>query len=138
MAETVVPLENPYAGQGAVLLDIGGNVGALMVDLQADMAGVEVGILPTGTPRERHHVHGHSHDQDLNQDHGHSHDDHDHAHHQPHVAVVARPTAVGVRHSLVYPELVEGTYDLFVMPDGPVTLTVAVAGGAISSVSWPS
>ena len=125
MAETVVPLENPYAGQGAVLLDIGGNVGALMVDLQADMAGVEVGILPTGTPRGHH-------------DHGHSHDDHDHAHHQPHVAVVARPTAVGVRHSLVYPELVEGTYDLFVMPDGPVTLTVAVAGGAISSVSWPS
>ncbi len=128
MAETVVPPENPYAGQGAVLLDIGGNVGALMVDLQADMAGVEVGILPTGTPRGHHRVHGHSHDQDH---------DHDHAHHQPHVAVVARPTAAGVRHSLVYPELVEGTYDLFVMPDGPVMLTVAVAGGAISSVSWP-
>ena len=35
-------LENPYAGQGSVLLDIGGDVGALVVTMPAAMEGVEI------------------------------------------------------------------------------------------------
>ncbi len=40
--------ENPYAGQGSVLLDIGGDVGALMVTMPAELDGVEVEIGPAG------------------------------------------------------------------------------------------
>ena len=41
--------ENPYAGQGSVLLDIGGDVGALVVIMPAALAGAEVEIRPAPT-----------------------------------------------------------------------------------------
>ena len=49
-------LENPYAGQGPVLLDIGGDVGALIVTMSAESEGTEVESDPqvpprTGSPR---------------------------------------------------------------------------------------
>lgn len=37
---------NAFAGQGAVLLDIGGDVGALVVRMPEDLVGVEVEIRP--------------------------------------------------------------------------------------------
>lgn len=40
-------------------------------------------------------------------------------------------------HALVYPELVEGTYDLYVRPDGAVRLTVTVSGGRVTECRWP-
>ena len=40
--------ENPYAGQGPVLLDIGGDVGALVVTMPARLDGVEVEIRAVG------------------------------------------------------------------------------------------
>ena len=46
-------VENPYAGQGAVLLDIGGDVGALVVTMPASMVGVEVEIRPLGRGTQR-------------------------------------------------------------------------------------
>ena len=36
--------ENPHAGQGAVLLDIGGDVGALVVTMPRSTVGEEVEI----------------------------------------------------------------------------------------------
>ena len=39
-------VENPFAGQGSVLLDIGGEVGALVVTMPAAMVDVEVEIRP--------------------------------------------------------------------------------------------
>ena len=36
--------ENPHAGQGPVVLDIGGDVGALVVAMPETMAGVEIEI----------------------------------------------------------------------------------------------
>ena len=91
--------DNTHAGQGAVLLDIGGSVGALAAP---------------------------------------SHLLHDH--HHPHVGVVDRPR--DGRHgdavpSAVFGELEEGEYELYVRPDGPVTLVAAVAGGAVKFESWP-
>ena len=78
--------ENPHAGQGCVLLDIGGDVGALVVTAPASMVGHEVEIAPEG-------VHfGHS-------------DDH---RHRPHVAVVRRPVAGGEVPSLVFPSSTPG------------------------------
>lgn len=115
--------ENPHAGQGPVLLDIGGTVGALVVTMPSELAGVEVEI---GRPT------GHDHDH-----HRHDHHAHDHAPHRPHVAVVARPVAGALVHSLVFAELAEGDYELYRRPDGPVELVVSVAGGSVTEASWP-
>jgi hypothetical protein len=104
--------ENPWAGQGAVLLDIGGDVGALVVEMPAAMTGVEVEIRPIGSPVDRGAGH-------------------------PHVAVVARPVASGVVPSLVYPALVEGSYELYEKGTGDVELTAEVVGGEVTETVWP-
>ena len=113
--------ENPHAGQGSVLLDIGDDVGALVVTMPAHLVGEEVEILDA----PHHHDHDHHHD------HSHSHS------HRPHVAVVARPVAGGSVPSLVFPELVEGTYRLVPKGTDDVRLTVDVRGGEVTTAIWP-
>lgn len=151
--------ENPHAGQGAVVLDIGEDIGALIVEMPAQMEDLEVEIIPTGTDERPaaaadHHGashHGPSHHGADDRDAGHAHDGsaHSHSHgppgehlHEhgapPHVAVVARPAPDGSTiYSLVYGELQEGTYDLYVRPDGPVRLTASVTGGQVTELRWP-
>ena len=154
--------ENPHAGKGAVVLDIGGDIGALIVEMPPHMVDLEVEIIPTGTDARpqvavsasgsqepaaagsHEHDHPHVHDDhphDYGPDHTHGHgagEMHTHdAAAPPHVAVVARPTPEGsVIYSLVY-ELAEGTYDLYVRPYGPVRLTATVVGGEITQSRWP-
>jgi hypothetical protein len=124
--------ENPHAGQGSVLLDIGGDVGALVVTMPREMVGTEIEIEPHGgldhdhrdEPFHRHgdgHVHGHVHGHD----------------HRPHVAVVDRPVAAGTQPSLVFPELREGPYALFDKGGDRVLLTVEITGGQVSFAEWP-
>ncbi len=129
--------ENPSAGQGPVVLDIGDDVGALVVTMPAWMDGLEVEIIPSGSrqaghedhPRGDHHEHEHGHGLD-----GHTHP----ASAPPHVAVVARPLPDGSTvHSLVYGELTDGDYDLYVRPNGPVQLTATVCGGQVTLADWP-
>jgi len=117
-----VSLENPFAGQGAVMLDIGGNVGALIVEMPAGLDGVEVEIRPQGVMSEHDHdgVHG------AGGNHRHR------GAHHAHVAVVSRPTGEGLMPWLVFPELLEGTYELYVKPDGEVRLVAAVQGGTVA------
>ena len=121
--------ENPHAGQGSVLLDIGGDVGALVVTMPAELEGVEVEIRPYGAPDLAGHDHG--------QDHGHGHG-HEHGHaHYPHVEVVPRPTAAGPIPSLVFPELLEGRYELYVKETHDVQLVADVTGGEVATAEWP-
>ena len=103
--------ENAFAGQGSVLLDIGEDVGAVVVLMPASLDGVEVEIR--------------------------SHDSSHHGHH-PHVAVVARPVAGGVVPSLVFPEVREGSYDLCLKESREATATVAVVGGEVTTAVWPT
>ena len=103
--------ENPYAGQGSVLLDIGDGVGAVVVDMPASMEGVEVEIRPQGPA----HHHGH----------------------HPHVAVVNRPVEGGLLPSLVFPEVPEGDYGLHLKGSDVRRRTVAVAGGRVTAAQWP-
>ncbi|KQU67481.1 hypothetical protein [Phycicoccus sp. Root101] len=129
-------LENPYAGQGPVLLDIGGDVGALVVAMPAEAEGLEVEIRPAGTTASAHGDHSHPHPHD------HAHHDHDHDHdhgaaHHPHVGVVARPGADGPAHTLVYPEVTQGTYELVPIPGDTVVMTAEVTGGVVTYTSWP-
>jgi hypothetical protein len=130
---TAVVNENPHAGQGAVLLDIGGAVGALVVAMPAAMEGVEVEIRPVTRPHlgSDHWADGHGHEH--MHDHGHSHRSHQH----PHVAVVNRPVRDTYVASLVFPELLEGSYELFEKGTREVRLTVDVRGGRVTSTTWP-
>lgn len=131
--------ENPFAGQGYVLLDIGGEIGALVVTMPDGLEGLEVEIQPAGTgPKPLVHDHdgaAGSHDHEHH-DHGHDHD-HDHGGgHHPHVAVVNRPVGDGTVPSLVFPDVVVGDYELVPKLGGPVQLTVRVNGGEVTTVAW--
>jgi hypothetical protein len=116
--------ENAWAGQGAVLLDIGGDVGALVVAMPASLVGLEVEIRPLGDEAVHTHTHAHGDGQ---------------AHtHLAHVAVVARPVGDGHLPSLVFPDLRAGEYDLFEKGrSDAVALRVEIVGGEVASVSWP-
>ena len=104
--------ENPFAGQGSVLLDIGDDVGAVVVAMPPSMEGEEVEIRPVaGWAR-------------------------DHVHH-PHVAVVNRPVAGGQVPSLVFPEVTAGRYGLYPKGTDVRKLTVLVAGGEVATAQWP-
>jgi hypothetical protein len=100
-----------YAGQGAVLVDIGEDVGALVVHMPAEMAGEEIEICPASADRTGEH--------------------------RPHVAVLPRPVSHGVAYSAVFPALTAGHYDLYRKPDGPVRLTASVTGAHVNEVRWP-
>lgn len=104
--------ENPHAGQGSVLLDIGGDVGALVVLAPDEMLGREVEIAPADEPFE--------------------------AVHRPHVAVVRRPVAGGEVASLVFPALASGQYALAEKGTADVRLQVAVRGGEVTAAEWPT
>jgi hypothetical protein len=137
--------ENPHAGQGMVVLDIGGDIGALAVSAPADLAGVEIEICPSGSrdgvPDEgagwwEGDWHSHSH-----APHGageHAAHTHTHGPAWPHVAVVGRPVGAGTKYSAVFPGLRAGRYDLWVRPDGPTALTVIVEGARVTAATWPA
>ena len=126
---TLAEPENAWAGQGAVLLDIGGDVGALVVAMPPSMVGLEVEIRP---------LDGHDGQHDHDHEHGHGHG-HDHGKdHLAHVAVVARPVGDGYQPSLVFADLAAGRYELFEKgrPDA-VALRVEVTGGDVAGAEWP-
>lgn len=102
--------ENPHAGQGTVMLDIGDGVGALVVTMPGAMLGREVEIRPVGIE----------------------------LHHYPHVAVHERPTPEGAGvPSLVYPSVDAGGYELHVIGDVGARMTVVVRGGQVTTATWP-
>jgi hypothetical protein len=101
--------ENQWAGQGPVLLDIGGDVGALIVTTPSGLCGAEIEIRPVP-------------DEDA---------------HPVHVGVVARPTDGAVVDCAVFPELRQGDYVLNRRPDGAARLRVTIRGGRITRAHWP-
>ncbi|WP_112237627.1 hypothetical protein [Kribbella monticola] len=126
--------ENPHAGKGSsVLLDIGDDVGAIVLTMPAELEDVEIERRPAGwtagEPVPAGHRHDHAHD------HGPGH--HEHTHGFPHVAVVPRTSPEGETvYSAVFFEVPAGSYELYVLPDGPVQLTVDVVGGRVTEADW--
>lgn len=135
-------------GEGTVLLDIGGDIGALVVSTSVALDGAEIEIVPTGaTPHADPDSwsHGHDHADDpaagaagtgLAGSVGHHHPP-GHPPHLLHVGVHRRPGPGGSRWAAVFPELHAGTYDLRLRPDGPVRLSVPVTGGQVTEAVWP-
>ena len=103
--------ENPFAGQGAVLLDIGGDVGAVVVTMPAELLGTEVEIRPVGKEVEA-------------------------GSHPPHVAVVNRPAGGRMIPSLVFPDLPAGHYALHQKHSPDAWQTLEVRGGEVTTVTW--
>ena len=138
-------MENPHAGQGPVLLDVGGDVGALLVTMPASLEGVEIEIRPQPSepePDQPVHSHprlpdhgGHSTLPDSG-DHSRSHGSGDHSH-LSHVEVLPRPTPAGMVSCAVFPELTQGRYELYERPCGPVRLRVSITGGEVTQAFWP-
>ncbi len=103
--------DNTHAGQGPVVLDIGGDIGALIVAMPSEMEGIEIEVSSCGA-RPAGHV--------------------------PHVAVVGRPTQNGIHYSAVFPNLDEGDYDLNQRHHREVALTVTVTGSEVMLADWPA
>ena len=94
------------ADGGPVVLDVGGDVGALVLLTDEELVGAELHISRYGEP-------------DTGQ----------------HVAVHPRQLGGRVVHAAVYPDLTEGRYQLWA-PDGTPAMTVVVAGGAVTEARW--
>ena len=136
--------ENPHAGQGAaVVLDIGGDVGALIVVMPAGMDDVEVEIRPAGSGpyfaapgsepgHDQQHV-DHDHDDAEGHGHGHGHGEG----HLPHVAVVERPMGRFMVPTLVYGEVLEGSYELAIKGSDEIVMAAEVLGGEVTETRWP-
>ena len=120
--------ENPFAGQGPVLLDIGDDVGAIVLRLPAEMHGAEIEIHEVSESHS--HAHPSDHGGEHTLDHGHG------VHHHPHVAVVERPAPDGTQFTAVFPQVQAGTYDLREQ-HGSVSVRVEVTGGSVTQTDWP-
>ena len=106
-------VENPHAGKGSsVLLDIGGDIGAIVVDMPSELVDREV---------ERRPLHL------------------DPGAHAPHVGVVPRSTPDGgTIPSAVFYEVPTGRYRLRLLPDGDPLIEVDVEGGRVTHTRWPA
>ena len=128
-------VENPHAGQGMVVLDIGGDVGALVVNTPAALAGAELEICPAGRREHPPDEGGTWWQGEWRSEHGHAPGHHHHPHGPawPHVSVLARP---GGHHAAVFPGLRAGRYEVWRRPGDPTALVVDVAGGWVTTVAW--
>ena len=95
------------AGQGPTVLDIGDDVGALVLYTSVELVGAEIEISPDGEPDRRRHV-----------------------------AVHPRQYPGGTAYAAVYYGLEAGSYQLWAA-DGSVALTVSVEGNTITEAMWP-
>jgi hypothetical protein len=95
------------AGQGPVALEIGGDVGAIVLMATQAMEGAELDITPVGEDDRRSHV-----------------------------AVLSRPVGSNRVWAAVYPALPAGRYRIWDVAGVP-TLEVEVRGGQVSEVTWP-
>ncbi|HEY0871436.1 MAG TPA: hypothetical protein VGD55_13630 [Acidothermaceae bacterium] len=95
------------AGGGPTVLDIGDDVGALVLYTSLELVGAEIEISPDGEPDRRRHV-----------------------------AVHPRQYPGGTAYAAVYYGLEAGSYQLWAA-DGSVALTVSIEGNTITEAMWP-
>ncbi len=96
------------SGQGTVLLDIGGDVGAVVIHTPPRCHGLEIEVSPVGPHAPRKHA-----------------------------AVRARHVAGGVHYSAVIDGLPAGRYVVWRDADTPAD-RIVVTGGSVTEYDWPS
>lgn len=91
---------------GTVLLDIGGDVGALVIETPAELVGLEIELSRAGAQMPRTHV-----------------------------AVRERVGSGTTRYAAVYPSLRAGEYTIWGVDDEPAG-TVCIVGGTVAELNW--
>jgi hypothetical protein len=111
---------------GTVMLDIGGDRGALIIMTPPELHLAEIELSPVDADDAAEpHVHEHEHG------------GHTHAHpNRTHVAVRERQGAAGVRYAAIYPSLVEGEYTIWDLDGTSVHTTTLIVGGQITEIDW--
>src|SRR5262249_42287992 len=92
---------------GSVVIDVGGDVGALVLYVPANQLGREIEVSRTGSGEQRTHA-----------------------------AVRERRVATGSRYCVVYATLAAGEYTVWSGDDDTPTGTVTVVGGRVTEVDW--
>jgi len=95
-------------GPGTVVLELGADVGALILYTPADLDGAEIEISRDDEPGA----------------------------HRTHSAVRQRPVASGTAYAAVYSGLAAGPYTIWRDEHTPAA-TVTITGGQITSCHWP-
>lgn len=101
------PVPGP-SSSGSVVLDLGGVIGALVLEAPATLAGEEIEISLVGTS----------------------------ASHRTHSLVRERRTAAGTSYAAVYPGLAAGRYLIWRHAEIPVG-EVTIDGGMVTRFRWP-
>jgi hypothetical protein len=96
-------------GAGSVVLELGGDIGVLVLHVPARLHGTEIEISPeSGSPHGR----------------------------RTHSLVRERVTASGTSYAAVYPDVPAGRYTIW--GDGGVLVgTAVISGGQVASFHWP-
>jgi hypothetical protein len=102
------PVPGP-SGPGTVVMDVGGDIGALVLYTPAEMDGREIEISRDGDPGAR----------------------------RTHSRVRLRHMAAATTYAAVYPNLTAGTYAIWAGEENPAA-TVVIAGGQITTCRWPA
>ena len=102
------PIPGP-SGPGSVVLDLGNDIGALVLETPAALLGREIEISPVGAATAAGRTHS---------------------------LVRERRTAAGTSYAAVYPGLVAGRYLIWRHTDTPVG-EVNIYGGRVSRFRWP-
>ncbi len=123
------PSELGASQDGTVVLDIGGDIGALVLMTARDLLGTEIEISPldetAGDVFQQQHPHVHA----DGSTHTHTHPD------RTHVAVRERVGPGGVRFAAIYPGLRQGRYQLWNI-DGTQADVVEIVGGQVTQLDW--
>ena len=112
------PVRDGPTGAGSVVLDLGGAIGALILETPAALSGQEIEIsriAGAATPV------GGAGDGSGN---------------RTHSLVRERHTAAGTSYAAVYPGLAAGQYLIWRRPDTPVG-EVTIDGGMVTRFRWP-
>lgn len=123
---------------GTVLLDIGGDVGALIIHAPESLNRVEIEISPVGDQGADVFQLSHAHQHGGSAEHSHEHGSEPHEHrgpHRTHVAVRERRGPSGVRYAAIYPGLLAGQYTIW-GTDGEAVDTVSIVGGEVTQLDW--
>ena len=89
-----------------VVLDIGGEIGALIVYADGDLTDIPVEVSPTGDDGARFHQH-----------------------------VLERPTPEGSNHAAVFDKITQGSYTLWLHGE-PRVRDLVITGGEVAEVDW--
>ena len=110
------------------VLDIGGDIGALILYADAEYLDREIEV----SPLDAEHA---EHDHGPAGEHGHGHE-HGHEHgHRTHTAIHERRAGGSVTYAGIYPELRAGTYRIWT-DDPSLPDRVTIVGGEVAEVDW--